>query len=320
MAKGNLFLGLGRGSVGDVTFYRKNGEQISRVHTKSVRNPNTDGQLIQRAILATISKAYAAGSAIFDHSFEGCSVGAACQAKFQRENLRILRSAVSFDLDNNRGDGDSTACVVARGGAFPVANSYRVSMGSLVQDVFTIAEINDEAVAKLPEARTNETIGAYCVRLGLNVDDIFTIVVFGITDSNYSSSSDFTYRTPWETHFGFIRLSVTQAAMTSTTLCSEADYTDIFDIDASFPVEVTATLDEHIGVSDVIPHAATGSIGVIRSRDNEGLRSVCDMQLPGGAVKWGIESKYLTEFWNPSAEILTQSPLILEGGDLNLGR
>ena len=320
MAKGNLFLGLGRGSVGDVTFYRKNGEQISRVHTKSVRNPNTDGQLIQRAILATISKAYAAGSTIFDHSFEGCSVGAECQAKFQKENLRILRAAVSSDLDNNRGDGDSTACVAARSGAFPVANSYRVSMGSLVQDLFTISTSQNLVGASLPAPNTNETIAAYCARLGITDEDIFTIVAFGIVSDDYSAEDSDRFRKTYPTYFGFVRLNVAQSALTSTEKVAESTFRDMFEVDTSFPVELGNDLTEAIAIDDIIPHCAQGSIGVIRSRENGKKRSTCDMVLPGGHVAWGIESKYLTEFWTPNSDLTLQSPLILEGGPINTGR
>ena len=49
MAKGNLFLGMGRGSVGDVTFYRADGQQLSRARNRKPRNPKTNAQLIQRA-------------------------------------------------------------------------------------------------------------------------------------------------------------------------------------------------------------------------------------------------------------------------------
>ena len=74
MAKGNLFQGMGRGKVGDVVFSRLNGEQISRVRNRHPKNPRSNSQLFQRAIMATVMQAYSAGKAIFDHSFEGYAV------------------------------------------------------------------------------------------------------------------------------------------------------------------------------------------------------------------------------------------------------
>lgn len=320
MAKGNLFLGLGRGSVGDVTFYRKNGEQISRVHTKSVRNPNTDGQLIQRAILATISKAYAAGSAIFDHSFEGCSVGAESQAKFQKENLRLLRAAVSNDLLNNLGDGSCAASVVGRNSPWPVPNAYRVSSGSLIQDVFATSMDDTTPQVQIAAPLANEKLGAYCTRLGIIDDDIFTAVCFAIVGENYSPSDAALYQKSYECHFGFLRLRVKTAALTSQATASTSLLTDLFEVDSSYPFASSTTLSDSIGIGEIVPGGLTGTIGVIRSRENETKRSTCDLMLPNEVCEWGYISKYLTDIWNPNNEFITQSPLILEGGNINLGR
>ena len=75
MSKGNLFQGMARGSVGDVTFTRVNGQQVARVRNRKPKNPRTNKQLYQRAIMATVMRAYSAGRAIFDHSFEGVKFG-----------------------------------------------------------------------------------------------------------------------------------------------------------------------------------------------------------------------------------------------------
>lgn len=75
MAKGNMFLGMARGKVGDVVFYRADGQQLSRVRNRNPRNPRTNAQLFQRAIMATVVQAYAAGKELFDHSFQGFQSG-----------------------------------------------------------------------------------------------------------------------------------------------------------------------------------------------------------------------------------------------------
>ena len=58
MSKGNLFLGFGRGKVGDVVFYRSNGEQITRSLNRNPKNPRSESQLLQRIIMGTVMQAY----------------------------------------------------------------------------------------------------------------------------------------------------------------------------------------------------------------------------------------------------------------------
>lgn len=94
MAKGNMFLGMARGSVGDVTFYRNNGQQAARVRNRNPRNPKTEAQVIQRMILATGSKAYGRMKSIVDHSFENVEYGAKSQQYFLKKALETIRAFV----------------------------------------------------------------------------------------------------------------------------------------------------------------------------------------------------------------------------------
>lgn len=95
MAKGNMFLGMARGSVGDVTFYRNQGQQAARARNRNPRNPKTDAQVIQRMILATGSKAYSRMKSIVDHSFENVAYGAQSQSYFLKRALETIRAFVS---------------------------------------------------------------------------------------------------------------------------------------------------------------------------------------------------------------------------------
>ena len=322
MAKGNLFLGLGRGSVGDVTFYRKNGEQISRVHTKTVRNPNTDPQLIQRAILATIAKAYAAGSAIFDPSFEGVPVGADCQNLFMSRNLELLRAYVKSDIDNNRGVGQCSASVVARKGPYPVPNAYLVSQGSLIQDFMSVTAEGHKNMGFSCAAADSQTqtLAEYCAAHGLIDDDIFTVVAFAINDPAYESVAIYD-SVSYACAFGYLRFRVKTTALSSTVLAKEATFGDLFEIEGTGNMAIASSMvsDETIDIAEIVRDAATGSIGIIRSRENSALRSTSYMVTPG-VVYWGYSSKFLVEKWNPQIDELGQSNLILEGGNINLGR
>lgn len=95
MAKGNLFLGMGRGSVGDVVFYRANGQQLSRARNRNPKNPKTQAQVIQRAILATATQSYSRLKSIVDHSWQGVAYGGKSQSYFLGKAMDAIRSYVA---------------------------------------------------------------------------------------------------------------------------------------------------------------------------------------------------------------------------------
>lgn len=145
MAKGNLILGYGRGSIGDITLYRRNGEQISRARARKVKNPKTQGQQVQRIIITTISRAYSNMKEICNHSFQGLSYGADNMNRFQKVNTDLLRQKlVDYGLDfgdsgeiyteassDNKPAGFVGAQVANMRGAIP--NNFVISEGSLAK-------------------------------------------------------------------------------------------------------------------------------------------------------------------------------------------
>lgn len=124
MAKGNLFLGQARGSIGDVVFWRGNGEQLSRTRNRRPANPRTDSQLSTRIILKTCSTAYS--KLMFDYAnqtFQGAKIGAENQRKFMSANSKILRDYIKQGADDMNFNGkDDTVTML---------NRYRVSEGNL---------------------------------------------------------------------------------------------------------------------------------------------------------------------------------------------
>lgn len=58
MAKNNMLLGMARGSVGDVTFYRREGIQVARARNRSPKNPQSSNQAGQRMRLSPITAFY----------------------------------------------------------------------------------------------------------------------------------------------------------------------------------------------------------------------------------------------------------------------
>ena len=91
MSKGNMLLGQARGSIGDLTFYRRDGQQITRAKVRRIANPRTSLQIIQRMIFGTVVEAYKRTKSITDHSFEGVQPGARLQFPFMTLNLKRLR-------------------------------------------------------------------------------------------------------------------------------------------------------------------------------------------------------------------------------------
>lgn len=318
MSKGNLFLGMGRGSVGDVTFYRSNGQQLARARNRSPRNPKTDAQILQRAISATIVQAYKSGKVIFDHAFEGKSVPGGNQRRFLSLNMRKLRAAVVSELDVP--SADCLASVVSPRQTYPVPNAYRISEGSLVQNLFDVqfategTNLGLNAVIKAPEA--NESVAQYAQRLNLQAGEIYTICAFGINPAG--SEDDLV--SP-QTSFGFVRLIVKEGLADVTTAMSAATYGDLFTIDSSgstFP-EIQL-VSQGLFLDQIVSNigGVTGSMGVIRSNENSGLRSTSDMVTPKGidsdnSDEWGVKSPLVFAAWSDDTSGV-QSPLILEGG------
>lgn len=308
---------MGRGSVGDVTFYRANGQQIARARNRSPRNPKTDAQLVQRAISATIVQAYKAGKAIFDHSFEGKEVPGGNQRRFLSVNMKKLRAQIVAEMESS--DLDKVeAAVVSPGATYPVPNSYRISEGSLFQNLFEIhvdgtAPDNVGPVATMVAAQEGESVAQYAARLGLVAGEIFTIVCLGVPAG--TTSGDMV--SP-QTRFGFMRL-ILKDVSSSTTAMTAATYDDFFTIDSSgTTMPGTQLVTKGVNLDQIISAVVKGSLGVIRSNMNSGLRSTSDMVTPYGddsmmVNNWGVKAPLLLDAW-ADASGQVQSDLILEGG------
>ena len=319
MAKGNLFQGQARGKVGDTVFSVLNGQQISRVRNRSPKNPQTSAQMYQRAIMATVMRAYSAGKMIFDHSFEGKSVGAMSMARFMKLNADKLRSVITGDVTNNRGEAAAAGRVVGPGVETPTPWQYIVAEGSLPQVV-----VKDNGAWTFPAPLTSEKIGEYCTRMGWESDELFTFVGFCCADGSNPSDIIFTtvgedsaYSQMTKGGFYFLRLKIKASALTSTTAINAATpITDIFDVDEVYNCALDASVQ---GLTAILvnPTAYNGIKydSVIHSKDNQKLRSNCVLELAGSSAEYGIATPYITEAWGGRGSSLGQSSLILEGGN-----
>lgn len=124
MAKGNMLLGFSRGSVGDLTFYRRNSQQVTRARARVVKNPKTLAQQMQRAIMRTSVEAYKVIKEICDHSWEGVAYGANSYAEFQKQNMAMLRRLAAAG-------GEDTKSFLPSGFNGLVAMPWVLSKGSI---------------------------------------------------------------------------------------------------------------------------------------------------------------------------------------------
>ena len=126
MAKGNMLLGMARGSVGDVTFYRDGGLQRARSRNRQPNNPRSNKQQTQRALFANCVKFYKLTAAkFFKFAFENKKVNESDYNAFMRENLKrgVMMSKTAFYCE-----------------PYPALGNWLMSRGSLA----TIRNANDD--------------------------------------------------------------------------------------------------------------------------------------------------------------------------------
>lgn len=313
MATGNLFQGMARGKVGDVVFSRLNGQQISRVRNRNPKNPRTNAQLYQRAVMATVMQAYSAGMEIFNHSFQGKEVGAQNQRRFMKLNAKLLRSQIAADINGAVAVASQVGRVVAPGVSSPVAACLQVSEGSLVNTL-----LNGTVPAAASET---EKVSEYCSRLGLVAGDLFTFVAFIVpadaTTLFTLATDDSNYSKQFGTQFVYLRYAVKASALTNNNdvIANLGQILEFTDGNVEPIQEIDSTLlgDDVPGIGS-ITDGEKGTFAWIRSRVDEDLRSTAQLDFSG--KEYGIASEYALAAWKQGSASLGDSDLILEGGDI----
>ena len=322
MAKGNMFLGMARGKVGDVVFYRADGQQLSRVRNRNPRNPRSNSQLFQRAIMATVVQAYTAGKAIFDHSFQGYSVGAQNQREFIKQNAKLLRETIASEINSNTSTNQQVGRVVAPGVSVPVPNAYIISKGTYNQNLF----IREGTTFRMPRFSEGEEVAAYASRIGLITGDIYTFVVMMINKRTAYESNiwDDVLASQQHCEFGYVRFIAKDVTGVTDAVTKIGQ---LFDIETGGNVLPAENIGNEISPSSGITIAelmqdgagftGSGGIGLIRSRRDSDLRSESRMYVNYGTTAddmFGIASGYLLDAWKEGTTSIGNSDLILEGG------
>lgn len=144
MAKGNIFQGTGNGKLGDVVLTRRNGEQVSRVRVRTISNPRTTTQILQRVVVATVGKAYSLFSALCDHSFQNKSTKLQNMIRFQQLNTRLLTGIANEAYFN--GTMSQVGDFVPKDGQFTKVNDYVISEGSAPSAHYTVSAVPTEHI------------------------------------------------------------------------------------------------------------------------------------------------------------------------------
>ena len=117
MAKGNMLLGMSRGSVGDVTFYRSGGSQRARARNRKPANPMTVRQQTQRAKFANAVKFHKQVTSNF--------------FRFAYEDKKVNESDYNAFMRHNVGNSGFIGAMASKIATWPALGQWEVTAGSL---------------------------------------------------------------------------------------------------------------------------------------------------------------------------------------------
>lgn len=336
MAKAGFWLRGARGKLAGASAQKGQNGTILREIVKP-RNPKTDKQIYQRAIMATVMKAYSAGKEIFDHAFQGVEKGQKSQQYFIARNATLLRSNIAQEINaiaaGTLQPAQTKHAAVAPKALYPVPGAYMISEGTYEQTLFDVTEegfsipSSKNAATQDPDDRLwKQTPQAFAQKNGLVPGDIFTFLIFkkgqnivfnGVDQSGQLSDDVRTKQ--FNCTFGWIRLQVKADVLTNTTVIESETEDKALENIPEYIFELTGS--SHPELFDIdypsqtglIPPVSDGSFGCIRSRLDSDVRSTSYMYVNNyGDNAYGITSPYILPTWKKGTDALGTSELILE--------
>lgn len=133
MSKGSFILEGSTGKVGSVVVRRRQGSTVLSEYVKP-SNPQTDRQLAQRIVFATVQQAAKYMKPIIDHSFEGYAPGNKSVLRFSQLNLDRLRGYSVVDFAEETTATTSKCFMTTKGISALIPNKYIISTGSQTID------------------------------------------------------------------------------------------------------------------------------------------------------------------------------------------
>lgn len=194
MAKGNLFLGYGRGKVGDVVFSRQNGEQVTRARNRAPSNPQSALQMLQRVVMKTSATAYSMLRPLCDHSFQGRAEGTPNQSRFAEINVALMRNELRLEI--NSGDPEDILTsqetnFAGKGDSMPQIRPYQISEGTLPPIPITFTDLKPYVTNAAFDPSELPKYADMCAILGVQRGDQITFVCLGCDDRTGTESSTF---------------------------------------------------------------------------------------------------------------------------------
>ena len=173
MAKGNMLLGMSRGSVGDVTFYRSGGSQRARARNRKPANPMTVRQQTQRAKFANAVKFHKQVTSNF--------------FRFAYEDKKVNESDYNAFMRHNVGNSGFIGAKASKIASWPALGQWEVTNGSLPVITDLDAGVNPKFMFDVGvSSSTYTTIGALSSALIALGDtwregDIVTVLMYGVS-------------------------------------------------------------------------------------------------------------------------------------------
>lgn len=319
MASGNIFLGLGRKSIGDVTLYRTRGVQRARARVRVIKNPRSVKQLVSRAAVGNISQLYSLGRALFDHSFQGYSQGQENQLRFQKVNVARLRQYLTDDYNNPQeltNYGKYKARIGARG--IPVAAPFvgmQVSEGSYQQRLFTY-DADDKSWSLPAPSVSGIAAKTWAADNGVVPGDIYTVVAYVQEPVQpvvaYGQSR---YQQLFQSTFKYVQLMVKDGILgDESVLTSDSPVSAVFEIFAPFGTDLGSLADDFV-LEDFISGANQGVAAIIRSRFDQDLRSTSYTVAVDDNSPLGLTIADISNAWGDTPGGIVAVDKILEGED-----
>lgn len=155
MGKGNFILGTGTSSIGDVTFARRNGQQIARVRVRKIKNPKSVGQATQRMLSSMVVKFYSPLSKVLETSFEGLSK-ADSYAKFLSVNMNLAKAN---GWCTPKGTYKPYPFQISEGTLpQPVIDAGNLQIGDLDKLPTTLGELSTAIIAAYPQLQNGDQV------------------------------------------------------------------------------------------------------------------------------------------------------------------
>ena len=176
MSKSNMLLGLAKGKVGDLVFYRDGGEQRTRTRV-TPKNPRTPAQMTQRVKIANVSALYRALSNILCASFtnrpsnqsgyNAFASTAIAAAPFVTREMALVDSVLPQPAQVSKGVLPSLPFKLADA---EEGKAFSLTLQGVTAEDPTIGDISSALIAAYPALQDGDVITSVTLRFAA-IDD-----------------------------------------------------------------------------------------------------------------------------------------------------